>query len=92
LATNPNPRGRSAALAVLEAEQVVEAAGTDDPAFLDILAAAYAEAGRFPDAIAAAERARTVAGQTTLARRIEQRLELYRRQQAFRETLRRPTP
>jgi hypothetical protein len=33
------------------------ARGSDDPGVLDVLAAAYAEAGRFPDAVAIARRA-----------------------------------
>ena len=58
---------------------------------LDALGAAYAAAGRFDDALGAAEEARALAdssGQTELARDIERRLQLYRAGRAFR----RPTP
>jgi spermidine synthase len=54
---------------------------------LDTLAAAYAAAGRFAEAVAAAERAVPLAesgGQAELARRIQSRLELYRAGRPYR--------
>jgi Flp pilus assembly protein TadD len=54
-----------------------------DAQVLDTLAAAYAAAGRFPEAIQTAEMATTVAAPTSpdLARQIDERLKLYRRGQ-----------
>ena len=49
---------------------------------LDTLATAYAEAGRFPDAVRTAEQAvqlAAAAGNRTLVEKIHTRLELYRR-------------
>lgn len=56
LATAPEPRWRDGARAVALAEKAV-AARPSDPGFLDTLAAAYAEAGRFPDAIETQQKA-----------------------------------
>jgi spermidine synthase len=56
--------------------------------YLDTLAAAYAAATRFGDAIATAEKALELAragGQTRMAGQIESRLQLYRGGRAYRE-------
>ena len=56
-ASSPNPGDRDGARAVLLAE-AASAAGVDrDPLHLEVLAAAYAEAGRFEDARATIARA-----------------------------------
>ena len=58
------------------------------PALLDTLAAAYAAAGRFDDAVATAEEAHKLAVESELeqlAVAIHARLALYRHGQAFRE-------
>jgi spermidine synthase len=58
------------------------------PEALDTLAAAYAEAGNFTEAISSAERAAELArtsGRTDLAREIQQRLALYRQGQPYRD-------
>jgi hypothetical protein len=55
---------------------------------LDALAAAYAEDGRFDDAIRVAQKAielENAAGQQELAQRIQERLKLYRAGQPFHE-------
>jgi Flp pilus assembly protein TadD len=54
---------------------------------LDTLAAAYAEAGRFPEAIATAERALSLpeASQGELADQVARRLDAYRHNQPYRE-------
>ena len=61
------------------------------PAMLDTLAAAYAEVGRFKDAVqtalAALELAKRV-GQADQAQRIESRLELYRSGRPYHDQLR----
>ncbi|MCB1056041.1 MAG: tetratricopeptide repeat protein [Acidobacteria bacterium] len=60
-ATNPDDTVRDAAKAVQLAETADKLSGGGDPVALDTLAAAYAEAGRFPDAVRAAEKAVEVA-------------------------------
>jgi tetratricopeptide (TPR) repeat protein len=57
------------------------------PECLDALAAAYAAAGQYPEAISAAQRAVQLAsasGETSMARQIEGRLAIYRRNRARR--------
>jgi Flp pilus assembly protein TadD len=85
LATHPQARRRDGAHAVVLAEQVWQASGEHDPQVLDTLAAAYAEARRFPEAIAACEKALLRAPQhSALTRQLEHRLGLYKRGQPFR--------
>ncbi len=70
LATAPDPNLRDGARAVRWAEQANRAAGNPDPLILRTLAASYAEAGRFADAIRTAEAALPLAeaaGQPALA-------------------------
>ncbi|OQW95749.1 MAG: hypothetical protein BWK77_06920, partial [Verrucomicrobia bacterium A1] len=55
-ATSPEPDVRNAAEAVRLAEQVCAAVGPAQPETFDTLAAAYAEAGRFGEAIAAQDK------------------------------------
>jgi len=57
LATCPEAAARNGARAVELAEQARRRAGDADPMLLGTLAAAYAEAGRFADAVATAQRA-----------------------------------
>ena len=61
LATNPNASVRNGAEAVELAQRAVELSGGREPAILDTLAAAYAEAGRFPEAVKTAQRAAALA-------------------------------
>jgi hypothetical protein len=59
------------------------------------LAAAYAEAGRFDDAVATAQKARDLAlasGQKDLADRNQKLLELYQSHQAYHEPAAVPPP
>jgi protein O-mannosyl-transferase len=56
LATSPAPEFRNGAEAVNMAARACELTQLSEPAKLKTLAAAYAEAGRFPEAIATAER------------------------------------
>ena len=56
--------------------------------FVGTLAAAYADAGRFDDAVKTAQEARataTAAGETGLAEKTRQLLELYRASKPYRE-------
>ncbi len=87
LAADSDPTIRNGPEAVGLAEQLVMAMGQKDPVMLDILAAAYAEAGRWDDAVATARNAvelATAAGQNASAEEIETRLQLYRQQKPFR--------
>ena len=80
LATNPNAAIRDGVEAVKLAERVCSATGQSDPDFLDTLASAYAEVGRFQDAIIAAKKALAIAmdaQRMDLANQIQQRLDLY---------------
>ncbi len=86
LATSPRPEVRNGAEAVRLAERACQLSGGTDPRSWSALDAAYAEAGRFPDALRAAEKARylaTAAGRQDLADAAEARLALYRNQQPF---------
>jgi tetratricopeptide (TPR) repeat protein len=88
LATDSDPELRNGAEAVQLAEQLCQQTDYRIPAFLSTLAAAYAEAGRFAEAVATAEKARTLAldaGDTDLADKNASRLELYRAGRPYRE-------
>ena len=81
LATADNPDLRDGVTAVRLAQRIVELSGPRRPDFLDTLAAAYAEAGRWPEAVATAEEAVVLAqsaSRNTLAAQIQSRLDLYR--------------
>jgi len=89
LATCPDPRIRNGAQAVGLAERAARLSGGDDPAPLDILATAYAETGRFAEAVQTARRAVALATQRNnqpLAEALRTRTALYEAGQAFRET------
>jgi tetratricopeptide (TPR) repeat protein len=55
LATDPNPQFRNGVEAIRMAERACELTARKDPAKLKTLAATYAEAGRFPEAVAAVQ-------------------------------------
>jgi Flp pilus assembly protein TadD len=81
LATTPSPALRDAVEAIRIAEAAARHTGDRDAAILDALAAAYAAAGRFPDAIRTARRAEQLAanqGDVARARAIGKRLARYR--------------
>jgi len=85
LATHKNPEVRSGAEAVALAEHAARADVRSVRA-LDALAAAYAESGRFEDAVLAAERAADLARSSDpkRAERIDARRALYAAHKAFR--------
>ena len=88
LATDPNAELRNGAEAVRLAERACQVTDYHEPQFIGTLAAAYAEAARFDDAIKAGERARDAAptaGLTALAERNAQLLEEYRARKPHRE-------
>ena len=80
------------------ARQACEMTGNRAAAYLDTLAAAYAAAGHFAEAVATARTARELAlsaGQQQLAGEIETRLEFYRSGRAYHQsadTIRAPKP
>jgi len=81
LASDPNPANRDGKEAVRLAEQACALAGPREALVVATLAAAYAEAGRFPEAVATAEQAARLAAaanQPDLVATNRQRLELYR--------------
>lgn len=95
LATSPEATLRDGAGAVILAERACALTGHQVPVLLDTLAAAYAEAGRFPEAVAMAEIAIVLAratGQTSVADEIQSRLELYRTTRPYRQDPRHPVP
>lgn len=86
LATDPDASVRNGPEAVRMAEALV-ASGPPQPRWYDVLAAAFAESGRFEEARKAATRALEGArqlGQRDLVVEIESKLELYRRDQPYR--------
>ena len=85
-ATAFDPGLRNGKEAVLLAERACQLTRYDVPFLIGTLAAAYAEAGRFNDAVAAAEKARTLAlaqGQKEVAAKNEQFLKLFKTGRAF---------
>ena len=87
-ATAPQAELRDGAAAVRLAERACELSGGKEARFFGTLDAAYAEAGRFDEAIRTAEKAQqlaVVAGDKEVAAAAEQRLALYRKQQPYRQ-------
>lgn len=88
LATLPDARLRSGGEAVSLARMICERTDFRQPSYLSTLAAAYAEVGRFDEAVRTATQAGKMAhdrGQETLARRTRQRIEQYRAGRPLRE-------
>ena len=80
LATCPEASVRNGAEAVELAQRAVQLSGGREPAILGTLAAAYAEAGRFPEAVQTARKALELATQQNkqaLAESIKAKLPLY---------------
>ena len=89
LATHPNDSVRNGAEAVRLAERACQLTSGKDPMLLGTLAAAYAETGRFAEAISIGEKARTLAtaiGLSDLAAKNAQLIENYRAGKPMRET------
>jgi protein O-mannosyl-transferase len=88
LATSSDDKVRNGAQAIKLAEKAAELSSRRVPAILNTLAAAYAEAGRFDDAIATANQAIELAqsaNQTNLVAKIERALALYKSHTPLRE-------
>jgi tetratricopeptide (TPR) repeat protein len=95
LATSPEAMVRDGAQAVQLAEQAARLSGGRDPAILDTLAAAYAEAGRFQEAVDITNRVLAFARQQKnqrLSEALQARLALYQAHTPFRETRQPPSP
>jgi Tfp pilus assembly protein PilF len=89
LATNPDETLRNGIEAVRCAERACDLTGRKESIYLGTLAAAYAEAGRFPEAVSTAEKAAelaSAAGQKDLVKSDQTSLELYRAGKPYRET------
>ncbi|HQL79871.1 MAG TPA: tetratricopeptide repeat protein [Verrucomicrobiota bacterium] len=87
LATHPSAEFRNGPHAVPLAERACQLTGGTNLALLATLAAAYAEAGRFPEAVSAQQKACDLAatrGQAPLEP-LQRRLELYRSGQPYHE-------
>ncbi len=88
LATSPEATNRNGALAVKLAEDACRRTNYRVTLMVGTLAAAYAEAGRFDEAISTAQRASLMAvkdGETNLFQRNQELLELYQNHQAYHE-------
>ncbi len=84
LATSPQASLRNGQEALELAVRAAEVSGTKDAAVLDTLAAAYAESGRFKDAVLTARRALALAD-VKLAESLKRRIEDYEAGTAFRD-------
>jgi tetratricopeptide (TPR) repeat protein len=90
-ATWPEAPLRNAVEALEQAERANELCAGRQPAVLDTLAAAYAEAGRFPEAVATVRKALELAkqqpGNAALADGLQTRLALYQAGKPYRQTV-----
>jgi tetratricopeptide (TPR) repeat protein len=89
LATNPNASIRNGAQAVELAARASKLSGGNDPAILGTLAAAYAEAGHFSDAVRTgeqAERLAVAAGNRKVIEQVSAGLKLYKSGKPYRQT------
>jgi tetratricopeptide (TPR) repeat protein len=87
-ATHPAPRLRDGAEGIALAEKAAELYGKKEPNLLDTLAAAYAEAGRFQEAVAALEEALSLAesaGRKELVQAFKKRLQAYEAGRPYRQ-------
>ena len=90
LATHEEDQMRDEAEAVRLAERARQLVDDHDPAVMDTLAAAYANAGKFDQAVKTAEKAvelAKAAGNQNLADVIQSRLDLYQAKRPYRESV-----
>ncbi len=88
LAAHGDAQVRDGAQAVHWAERAADLTQHQNPTVLDTLAAAYAEAGRFDDAVRTIQdalRLATKADETQLTKQLRQRLDLYKAEQPYRD-------
>lgn len=89
-ATSPDAQLRNGAAAMTAAKRLIELSGPDNPAALDVLAAAAAESGDFTQAVEVGERVCEAAkklGKKELVDAVEARLALYRAGRPYRDPL-----
>jgi hypothetical protein len=95
LATSPDAKVRDGARAVQLAERACKLTSNKTTIYLGTLAATYAEAGRFDEAMATAQKACDLAaqhGETNLLQKNQKLLELYRQHQPYRESIEKLVP
>jgi tetratricopeptide (TPR) repeat protein len=88
LATHSDPDLRNPPEAINLALRACEIANYQNPRFLDTLAAAYAAADRFEDAVPTAQKALKIIAATDnkeLTQNIQDRLDLYKQKKPFRQ-------
>ena len=86
LATCPDPSLRNGPEALALAERAMQLTGGGNPMVLRVLAAAFAENGQYPDAIAAAQQAWQLSrANPSLAATLQEHLKYYQRHQPFRD-------
>ena len=89
LATSPEASLRNGAKAVETARRAMELSDGRQPAILDTLAAAYAEAGRFPEAVETVRKAIALASeqkQPDVEESLREKIAIYEAGKPFRET------
>jgi tetratricopeptide (TPR) repeat protein len=89
LATSPDPSVRNGTKAVELAQQMDQLSGGGNPVVVTTLAAAFAEMGRFPEAITTAQRALELAASqnnTALVAALEAQIKLYQTGSPFHQT------
>jgi tetratricopeptide (TPR) repeat protein len=94
MATCPDDKYQSSELAIRAAEQAIELDGAQDYLYLDTLAAAYASAGKYSEAVTTVQQAMAVAPQEAQLA-VRERLALYQSGQLYRlgfQAAARPTP
>jgi len=88
MSTHEDPQFRNGVEAIQLAQKACEKTGYKNPVFLETLAAAYAETGRFDNALQTAQRALEVAatlGQREVIERVKYQMDLYKNGRPFRE-------
>jgi len=86
LASHRDPQVRNGSEALAIAQRLCAPSRLVPPEFWDTLAAAYAESGRFDEAVTAAQTALdSIKAAPNLTAEISRRLELYRSRQPYRE-------
>jgi tetratricopeptide (TPR) repeat protein len=88
LATSPDASVRDGARAIELSEAAQRSSRGNNPTFIATLAAAYAEAGRFPEAIGTAKQAlqlATAQSRPTLANRLQAQIALYQAGSPYRD-------
>jgi tetratricopeptide (TPR) repeat protein len=85
LATDPDPKARNGKLAVRLAEEACESTDSKESAYLDALSAAYAEEGRYVEAMEAARLAIRGCNNSGEKESMLMRLHLYEKSQPFRQ-------